>query len=108
MSNLAPFAQTIFERTYQFDAKETWDGCAKRVAKFVAADNADDYKNFYEVISTRKFLPGGRYLYSSGREIAQLTNCFLLQPEDSREGWGELLNVSVNALCTGGGIGAEY
>lgn len=106
--NLAPFAQTIFERTYQFNEKETWDGCAKRVAKFVAGDNADDYRNFYEVISTRKFLPGGRYLYSSGREIAQLTNCFLLNPEDSREGWGQLLNVAVNALCTGGGLGAEY
>jgi ribonucleoside-diphosphate reductase alpha chain len=108
MSNLSHFAQTIFERTYQFNDKESWDGCAKRVAKFVANDNADDYRDFYEVISTRKFLPGGRYLYSSGREIAQLTNCFLLQPEDSREGWGDLLSVGVNALTTGGGVGAEY
>lgn len=109
MSNtLGAFATTIFKRTYAFDENETWEKCSKRVAKFVAGDNTDDYRDFYDVISSRRFIPGGRYLYSSGREIAQLTNCFLLQPEDSREGWGELLSVAVNALCTGGGIGSEY
>ncbi|KKK71141.1 hypothetical protein LCGC14_2916940 [marine sediment metagenome] len=33
---LSSFAETIFRRTYAFNATETWDQCAKRVAKFVA------------------------------------------------------------------------
>jgi ribonucleoside-diphosphate reductase alpha chain len=105
---LGSFAETIFKRTYAFDQNETWDGCAARVSKLVA--NGDDKleKEFFEVISERKFIPGGRYLYSAGRDIAQTTNCFLLKAEDSREGWGQLLNKHVVALSTGGGVGTEY
>ncbi len=87
---------------------ETWEECAKRVASFVADGDTDLEKEFYEVIAARKFMPGGRYLYSAGREIPQLTNCFLLKAEDSREGWGNLLDKHVVALSTGGGCGTEY
>lgn len=105
---LGEFATTIFKRTYAFNDKEDWLGCASRVAKFVA--NGDDklYKDFFWAISERKFMPGGRYLYSAGRDLPQTTNCFLCKAEDSREGWGELLNVAVQALTTGGGVGTEY
>ena len=105
---LSSFAETIFRRTYAFNATETWDQCAKRVAKFVANNNKNDYNEYYEVISTKKFMPGGRYLYSSGREIAQTSNCFLLKAEDSREAWGNLLDIGVQALTTGGGVGVNY
>ncbi len=105
---LGPFAETIFNRTYQFSDKETWEGCARRVAKFVADGDKRLERQFYEVIRDRKFIPGGRYLYAAGRELAQTTNCFLLKAEDSREGWGDLLNKHLVALSTGGGVGTEY
>jgi ribonucleoside-diphosphate reductase alpha chain len=105
---LSGFSEIIFRRTYAFDEDETWDGCAARVAKFVANGNEKNERDFYDVISNRKFIPGGRYLYASGREIPQLTNCFLMKAEDSREGWGRLLDRHVNALSTGGGVGTEY
>ena len=108
MTDLGAFAETIFRRTYAFNDKETWKQCAERVSKFVAGDDNEAYKEFFEVISTRKFMPGGRYLYSSGREIPQTTNCFLLRAEDNREAWGELVNIAIQALTTGGGIGVEY
>ena len=105
---LSSFAETIFRRTYAFNKTEIWDQCAKRVAKFVANGNTDHYNEYYDVISTKKFMPGGRYLYSAGRSIAQTSNCFLLKAEDSREAWGRLLDITVQALTTGGGVGINY
>ena len=108
MDKMSSFAETIFKRTYAFSDTETWDQCAKRVAKYVAGDNEKDYNDYYRVISTKKFMPGGRYLYSAGREIPQTSNCFLLKVKDSREGWGKLLDITVQALTTGGGVGINY
>jgi ribonucleoside-diphosphate reductase alpha chain len=108
MNELGNFAETIFKRTYAFDDSETWEGCARRVSKFVANGDKKLENEFFRVISTRKFIPGGRYLAQCGRDVPQLTNCFLLKAEDSREGWAEVLYKSFMALSTGGGIGCEY
>src|SRR5690606_22275117 len=62
----------------------------------------------YRYITERKFMPGGRYLYASGRSLHQTQNCLLLKAEDSREGWAELLSKSAMALQTGAGIGVDY
>jgi ribonucleoside-diphosphate reductase alpha chain len=105
---LGLFADLIFKRTYAIKPSETWEGCASRVSNFIANGDAGLEKEFFDVISTRKFIPGGRYLYASGRKLPQLTNCFLLKAEDSREGWGKLLDKHVRALSTGGGVGTEY
>jgi ribonucleoside-diphosphate reductase alpha chain len=107
-TDLGSFAETIFARTYAFTEGETWEQCSDRVATFVANGDKELAKQFFDVISKRKFIPGGRYLYGCGREIPQLTNCFLLKAEDSREGWGKLLAKHVNALSLGGGVGTEY
>lgn len=109
---MSKFSETIFKRTYAIHPDETWDECAARVSSFVAKLSKKDSnkleKQFYEVISSKKFLPGGRYLYSAGRSIAQTSNCFLLRAEDSREGWANLVSKHILALSTGGGCGTEY
>ena len=56
----------------------------------------------------RKFIPGGRYLYASGREFHQVNNCFLFRAEDSREGWADAMYKTTSALMSGGGIGFDY
>ena len=56
----------------------------------------------------RKFIPGGRYLYSAGRSFHQVNNCFLFRAEDSREGWADAMNKATSCLMTGGGIGFDY
>lgn len=108
-TKLGRFAETIFVRTYAATATETWEECARRVADYVAGD---DYKHlaedFFVAIRDRKFMPGGRYLAQCGKEIPQLTNCFLLKAEDSREGWKQLLGKHMMALSTGGGVGTYY
>lgn len=74
MVELSPFAKEIFKRTYAFTDSETWEQCAERVSRFLARD-AKQEAAFFKVISERKFIPGGRYLYSAGRELPQLNNC---------------------------------
>lgn len=108
MSELGSFADSIFKRSYAFTPTETWAACADRVARFVAGTDKALADKFTRIILERKFIPGGRYLYSAGRDLPQVTNCFLLRAGDSREEWGNMLNKHVLALSLGGGVGTEY
>lgn len=115
---MSPFAKTIYEQKYAFkdddgNIIETWTDTASRVATSVMAalgyDHlSDETFKVFELIRERKFLPGGRYLYASGRDLHQTQNCLLLRAEDSREGWSDLLHKAAMALMTGAGIGIDY
>lgn len=107
MTQLSPWAETIFKRTYAFDDNETWEGCANRVSDTVANDY-DQKKRFFNLINDRIFIPGGRYLFSSGREIFANSNCYGFMAQDSREGWAGLLHDVTLCLSTGGGLGVNY
>ncbi len=91
--------------------KETWDEIAKRVVSnvltaFPVSKSIQDA--IFEIISLKKFIPGGRFLAQAGRDFHQTNNCFLLRAEDSREGWGELMKKVSLMLMTGGGVGVDY
>jgi len=109
------FAKTIMEQKYSHDlpdgTKESWEEIARRVAanvmKSVDAPKTM-VKDIEKMIAERKFMPGGRYLYASGRPFHQVQNCLLLRAEDSREGWADLMHKSCMALMTGAGIGVVY
>lgn len=115
MTEMSIFAKTIMEQKYSHTkkdgTKETWEEIAKRVTKNVMKAVGADLKLSKEIekmIIERKFIPGGRYLYASGRPYHQVQNCLLLKAEDSREGWSELLQKASMALMTGAGIGVDY
>lgn len=61
-----------------------------------------------ELVASRAFMPGGRYLYAAGRAYHQVNSCFMFRAEDTREGWARLLGDVTSALMTGGGIGVTY
>lgn len=105
---LSDFALEIFNRTYAINKKETWSGCARRTAHFVADGNRKLENKFFKIINDRKFIPGGRYLAQSGTNIPMVSNCFLFGVEDNRESWAELAKKAMMCLSTGGGIGVEY
>lgn len=114
------FAHTVFKGKYPFTPDEEWEGCASRVGSnvFTGLHNAprghrivsDDQllDGIIGGIAQRDFIPGGRYLYGSGRPFHQVNNCLLLRAEDSREGWGKLKEHTMLALMTGAGIGVYY
>lgn len=115
---MSAFARSVYEQKYAWkdeegNVVEDWDTTAWRVASNVLhalgySKESPEVQTVYELIRDRKFIPGGRYLYASGRELHQVQNCLLLKAEDSREGWAELLYKSAMALQTGAGIGVDY
>jgi len=114
-NDMSVFAKTITEQRYAHPLKdgtlENWDNISYRVAKHVMKSvNASKSlsERVHIAIRDRKFIPGGRYLYASGRPYHQTQNCLMLSVEDSREGWSDLLHKSSMALMTGAGIGVDY
>jgi ribonucleoside-diphosphate reductase alpha chain len=112
---MSVFSKTILDQKYAHDkkegGKETWEDVANRVGRTVLKSVGASKKQIDEtvrIINERKFIPGGRYLYATGRQYHQVNNCILLKAVDSREGWAELLHNSSMALMTGAGIGIDY
>lgn len=120
MPSIAPFetefAHNIYKQRYQHPTDGDWAGTAKRVATVPMAAleratgrNLDrETQDVYDLFKDRKALPGGRYLYATGRELHQVNNCVLLRCDDSREGWASLSYRAEMALMTGAGIGVYY
>ena len=100
------FAQDIFLQKYSMNGTETWGDCCERVVNAVCGQLLDTKTKakILKFMKERKFIPGGRYLYSSGRSFHQVNNCFLFRAEDTREGWADLMGKATSALLTGGGM----
>lgn len=104
------FAQDIYLQKYSMNGQETWENTCRRVVDSVCGQLLDskDKEKIFKYMLDRKFIPGGRYLYSAGRAFHQVNNCFLFRAEDSREGWADAMYKATSALMTGGGIGFDY
>jgi ribonucleoside-diphosphate reductase alpha chain len=104
------FAQDIYLQKYSMNQTEKWEDTARRVTEAVCSQLIDSKskEKIFNLIKERKFIPGGRYLYSSGRSFHQVNNCFLFRAEDSRESWADSMQKATAALMTGGGIGFDY
>lgn len=109
------FSLDTMQRKYSHTRKdgtlETWDQIADRVVTtvFSAVDAPDSLvETTRRLVREKAFVPGGRYLYATGRRYHQVQNCLLLKATDSRHGWGELMEKITLALMTGAGIGVDY
>lgn len=115
-SKMSAFAEGIMTHKYSHDlpggGKESWEQIANRVVPTVfdavGWDRSHYSKETTQAVSRREFLPGGRYLYATGRRLHQVQNCLLLRAHDSRQGWGDLMQNITLALMTGAGIGVDY
>lgn len=109
---MGPLARTIYTNKYAMAVngrKETWAETADRVASCVMGPYLPEFvPRVRKLIRQRKFMPGGRYLATAGREFPQITNCALFSVEDSREGWADLVHKCMSALMTGAGVGVTY
>lgn len=108
-NDFGPLAEAIYLQKYSLDGKETWPETAKRVVDHVMRPYLPDLADEMEqAIVDRKFLPGGRYLFATGKRLHQTQNCLLLTVEDSREGWADLMRRITAGLMSGAGIGVVY
>jgi ribonucleoside-diphosphate reductase alpha chain len=109
---LSAFAETIYRAKYAWRDEE-WPDTAERVVSNVLgalgyAPGDPEYAGLLRLVRERKFMPGGRYLYASGRGLHQTQNCLLMRADDSREGWASTMDRAAMALMTGAGIGIDY
>ena len=104
------FAQDIFLQKYSMNKQESWSDACHRIVNAVCGQYLDpkQQEEILQYMVDRKFIPGGRYLYASGRPWHQVNNCMLFRAEDSREGWADLSNKIISSLMSGAGIGVDY
>ncbi len=94
---------------------ETAGQLFSRVAHLVAATEANYgagedeinqwHRNFYELLSSLKFLPNSPTLMNAGRKTGMLSACFVLPIEDSIEGIFETIKDTALIQKAGGGTG---
>lgn len=112
-------ARTVLERRYlkKEDGKviESPNDMVMRVAKNLAAVEAD-YGNpvqpmeevFYQMVDELDFVPNSPTLMNAGRELQQLSACFVLPVDDSMESIFETLKDTALIQKSGGGTGFSF
>lgn len=112
----------IFRDRYQAFRGETWKQRAQTIVADVCGRRSgttsihshplmgkDDLRDLEHFIENFMFVPGGRYIYYSGRGVSFFNNCQMYRAEeDTREEWGRLLHSISDALMSGAGVGCDY
>lgn len=106
---MSTFADTIMRQKYIHPGESMWEDVAERVVREVVGPLLPGLVDrITKAIVLRKFMPGGRYLYASGKQFHQTQNCLLLRVGDSREEISDLYQRVGNGLMTGAGIGIVW
>ena len=121
-SFLSPNALRVLEKRYLAKSKEgkvieTPEALFRRVANNMAqadaiydplADVAAVEEEFYQLMSQLRFLPNSPTLMNAGRDLQQLSACFVLPVEDSMEAIFETVKQAAIIHKTGGGTGFSF
>lgn len=107
LEQMSSFADTIMRQKYLHPGETGWQDIAKRVVESVVGDYLPELVDEITLaVSQRKFMPGGRYLYASGKQFHQTQNCFAGETRfltrDGLRTLGEAAGQSVTVMTTGG------
>lgn len=115
-------AQVVLERRYLIKDKdgntiETVDGMFHRVADAIASsermyENGEDAGElaevFYDMMTKLEFLPNSPTLMNAGKDLGQLSACFVLPVDDSMESIFEAIKQAALIHKSGGGTGFSF
>lgn len=119
---LSKNAKVVLEKRYlvhnsKGELTESIDGLFHRVADAIAAPDAvytgkESVKKtaaaFYSLLSSLEFLPNSPTLMNAGRQLGQLSACFVLPVEDSMEAIFEAVKQAALIHKSGGGTGFSF
>lgn len=122
-ANLTPNARVVLEKRYlkQVDGKvaETAEDMLYRVASVVAEIEETQYgkgkqetqalvKEFYTMMANLEFMPNSPTLMNAGRDLGQLSACFVLPIEDTMEKIFDAIKNAAIIHKSGGGTGFSF
>jgi len=105
--------EEVARRRYYENPSSSWKKLSNRVAKGIAVSENSKQEEwrmwFYDIISTYKFVPGGRILRNAGVGTSRnLLNCFVLPIDDNIESIGQCMKDALITWSGGGGVGINF
>jgi ribonucleoside-diphosphate reductase alpha chain len=99
-------AEAVFNGDYDFDEKTAHE---IKYDDVEGDGNVEKWADeFLDVMSNLKFIPNTPTLINAGREIQQLSACFVNSPEDSIESIGQTETEAKLIFQSGGGVGYDF